>query len=55
MFKGISGEKIDIDPVVKQHTSTKFLSKRKPTSYDIDHVVACDLTETKSNKRAVFR
>ncbi|XP_065210665.1 target of rapamycin complex 2 subunit MAPKAP1 [Planococcus citri] len=52
---GISGEKIDIDPVVKQHTSTKFLAKRKPISYDFDHVVACDLTETKSHNKAVFR
>lgn len=52
---GISGEKIDIDPVLKQSTGAKFLSKRKPTSYGIDYVVACDLTETKSNNKAVFR
>lgn len=55
LFLGISGDKLDIDPVVKQHSSTKFLSKRKPMSYDIDYVVACDLTETKSNNKAVFR
>lgn len=54
-FEGISGEKIDIDPVLKQNTGAKFLSKRKPTSYDIDYIVACDLTETKSSNKSVFR
>lgn len=52
---GISGEKIDVDPVLKQNAGAKFLSKRKPISYDIDYIVACDLTETKSNNKAVFR
>lgn len=54
-FEGISGEKIDIDPVLKQNTGAKFLSKRKPTSYDIDYIVACNLTETKSSNKSVFR
>ncbi|XP_050539000.1 target of rapamycin complex 2 subunit MAPKAP1-like isoform X3 [Daktulosphaira vitifoliae] len=53
---GISGQKIELDPVVKQRSSSKFpWSKQKPATYDMDCVVACDLTETKSNNRAVFR
>lgn len=53
---GISGQKIELDPVVKQRSTSKFpWTKQKPATYDMDCVVACDLTETKSNNRAVLR
>ncbi|RDD47221.1 Target of rapamycin complex 2 subunit MAPKAP1 [Trichoplax sp. H2] len=53
---GIYGEKIEIDPVVHQRTS-KFWSKQKPVSFDIDLVVACEKIgePNKHNNRQAFR
>ncbi|KAH9489128.1 Target of rapamycin complex 2 subunit mapkap1 [Bulinus truncatus] len=50
---GISGDKIEIDPVSGKGTARLF--RQKPVTYDADCVAACDITETKSNGRAVFR
>ncbi|KAI8779304.1 target of rapamycin complex 2 subunit MAPKAP1 [Biomphalaria glabrata] len=50
---GISGDKIEIDPVSGKGTAKLF--RQKPVTYDADCVAACDITETKSNGRAVFR
>uniref|UniRef100_A0A1B6BX00 Target of rapamycin complex 2 subunit MAPKAP1 n=2 Tax=Clastoptera arizonana TaxID=38151 RepID=A0A1B6BX00_9HEMI len=52
---GISGEKVEIDPVVQQRVRSKFWVRPKASTYDMDNVVACDLTESKSNNRATFR
>lgn len=52
---GISGEKVEIDPVPQQKVSAKFWARQRALSYDTDCIVACDLIETKSNSRAVFR
>ncbi|KAJ8890137.1 hypothetical protein PR048_009644 [Dryococelus australis] len=52
---GVSGEKVEIDPVVQQKVSARFWNKQRAVSYDIDSVAACDLTETKSNGRATVR
>ncbi|KAG1654955.1 Target of rapamycin complex 2 subunit MAPKAP1 [Nymphon striatum] len=52
---GISGEKIEIDPL--QQKSNKFWNrqlKQKSVSYDIDMVAACELVEVKYGK-AIFR
>ncbi|KRT83193.1 hypothetical protein AMK59_3630 [Oryctes borbonicus] len=52
---GISGEKIEIDPV--QHKSSKFaLVRQKAVSHHMDSVVWCDIIEEKSKEnRTVFR
>uniref|UniRef100_A0A3Q2UKL9 Target of rapamycin complex 2 subunit MAPKAP1 n=1 Tax=Fundulus heteroclitus TaxID=8078 RepID=A0A3Q2UKL9_FUNHE len=41
---GISGEKVEIDPV----TNPKFWIRQKPISIDSDHLCACDLVEERS-------
>lgn len=45
---GISGEKVEIDPVTSQKASTKFWIRQKPISIDSDHLCACDLVEERS-------
>lgn len=45
---GISGEKLEIDPVTSQKASTKFWIRQKPISIDSDHLCACDLVEERS-------
>lgn len=52
---GISGEKVEIDPITQQKVSAKFWVRQRAVSYDTDCIVACDLLETKSNSRTVFR
>uniref|UniRef100_A0A671QWY7 Target of rapamycin complex 2 subunit MAPKAP1 n=1 Tax=Sinocyclocheilus anshuiensis TaxID=1608454 RepID=A0A671QWY7_9TELE len=51
----ISGEKVEIDPVTNQKTSTKFWIRQKPISIDSDLLCACDLVEEKSPSHAVFK
>uniref|UniRef100_G3Q2Z4 Target of rapamycin complex 2 subunit MAPKAP1 n=1 Tax=Gasterosteus aculeatus aculeatus TaxID=481459 RepID=G3Q2Z4_GASAC len=45
---GVSGEKLEIDPVTNQKASTKFWIRQKPISIDSDHLCACDLVEERS-------
>ncbi|XP_076784667.1 target of rapamycin complex 2 subunit MAPKAP1 isoform X2 [Arvicanthis niloticus] len=52
---GISGDKVEIDPVTNQKASTKFWIKQKPISIDCDLLCACDLAEEKSPSHAVFK
>uniref|UniRef100_A0A667XU41 Target of rapamycin complex 2 subunit MAPKAP1 n=1 Tax=Myripristis murdjan TaxID=586833 RepID=A0A667XU41_9TELE len=52
---GISGEKVEIDPVANQKTSTKFWIRQKPISIDSDHLCACDLVEERSPSHAIFK
>uniref|UniRef100_A0A8K9UJL9 Target of rapamycin complex 2 subunit MAPKAP1 n=1 Tax=Oncorhynchus mykiss TaxID=8022 RepID=A0A8K9UJL9_ONCMY len=52
---GISGEKVEIDPVTNQKTSTKFWIRQKPISIDSDHLCACDLVEERSPSHAIFK
>ncbi|XP_016296803.1 target of rapamycin complex 2 subunit MAPKAP1-like [Sinocyclocheilus anshuiensis] len=52
---GISGEKVEIDPVTNQKTSTKFWIRQKPISIDTDLLCACDLVEEKSPSHAIFK
>lgn len=54
-FPGVSGEKIEIDPVLQQRVSAKFWVRQKAATYDMDSVVACDLLDAKSNSRSTFR
>lgn len=51
---GISGEKLEIDPVTNQKASTKFWIRQKPISIDSDHLCACDLVEERSPSEWVF-
>ena len=44
-LKGISGEKIEIDPVLKG----KFSFKQKPVTYDTESIASCTLLEEKSS------
>ena len=49
---GISGEKIEIDPVQK---NSKFvLVKQKPINHDMDMIAWCETVDVKSN-RTIFR
>uniref|UniRef100_A0A4W3HCN5 Target of rapamycin complex 2 subunit MAPKAP1 n=1 Tax=Callorhinchus milii TaxID=7868 RepID=A0A4W3HCN5_CALMI len=52
---GVSGEKVEIDPVTNQKASTKFWIKQKPISIDSDLLCACDLVEEKSPSHAIFK
>nr|XP_061800753.1 target of rapamycin complex 2 subunit MAPKAP1-like isoform X3 [Nerophis lumbriciformis] len=52
---GISGEKVEIDPVTNQKASTKFWIRQKPISIDSDHLCACDLVEERSPNHAIFK
>lgn len=51
----MSGEKVEIDPVMQQKVSAKFWNRQKAVSYDMDSIAACDLTDTKSSSRSTFR
>ncbi|KAM9309424.1 LOW QUALITY PROTEIN: target of rapamycin complex 2 subunit MAPKAP1-like [Pholidichthys leucotaenia] len=52
---GISGKKVEIDPVTNQKASTKFWIQQKPISIDSDHLCACDLVEERSPSHAIFK
>ncbi|XP_070845306.1 target of rapamycin complex 2 subunit MAPKAP1 isoform X1 [Chaetodon auriga] len=52
---GISGEKVEIDPVTNQKASTKFWIRQKPISIDSDHLCACDHVEERSPSHAIFK
>ncbi|XP_035758999.1 target of rapamycin complex 2 subunit MAPKAP1 isoform X3 [Egretta garzetta] len=52
---GISGDKVEIDPVTNQKASTKFWIKQKPVSIDSELLCACDLAEEKSPSHAIFK
>lgn len=50
---GISGEKVEIDPVSVRGTARLF--RQRAVTYDADSIADCDLLEKKSSGRAVFR
>ncbi|XP_077161555.1 target of rapamycin complex 2 subunit MAPKAP1 isoform X1 [Paroedura picta] len=52
---GISGDKVEVDPVTNQKTSTKFWIKQKPISIDSELLCTCDLAEEKSPSHAIFK
>ncbi|KAK4881156.1 hypothetical protein RN001_004475 [Aquatica leii] len=45
---GISGEKIEIDPLQQKNTKFTFV-RQKPVSHHIDSVAWCEVTDTKSS------
>ncbi|XP_042335699.1 target of rapamycin complex 2 subunit MAPKAP1 isoform X3 [Sceloporus undulatus] len=52
---GISGDKVEVDPVTNQKASTKFWIKQKPISIDAELLCTCDLVEEKSPSHAIFK
>ncbi|CAI5794281.1 Hypothetical predicted protein [Podarcis lilfordi] len=52
---GISGDKVEVDPVTNQKASTKFWIKQKPISIDCELLCTCDLAEEKSPSHAIFK
>ncbi|XP_065348191.1 target of rapamycin complex 2 subunit MAPKAP1 [Cloeon dipterum] len=47
---GISGEKIEIDPVVQHKATSQLWGKRKAATYDITRIAACELVNQRSSK-----
>ncbi|KAF4529322.1 hypothetical protein B566_EDAN011416 [Ephemera danica] len=52
---GISGEKVEIDPVVHHKQSSRFWARRKAVQYDMTSVAACDMAYNKHSSKAGFR
>ncbi|XP_077986303.1 target of rapamycin complex 2 subunit MAPKAP1-like [Glandiceps talaboti] len=51
---GISGDKVEIDPV-SQQKSTKFWSRQKAVSYEVENIASCDIVDERHTGRSVFR
>ncbi|KAK2584441.1 hypothetical protein KPH14_006821 [Odynerus spinipes] len=47
---GISGEKIEIDPVITGKGASKFWNRQRAVSYHIDNIAWCEITENKGSK-----
>ena len=47
---GISGEKIEIDPVITGKGAGRFWNRQRAVSYHIDSIAWCELTENKGSK-----
>lgn len=53
---GISGEKLEIFPVIQQRVSARLWGgKQRAETFSMEDVVSCDVTEHKSNNRSTFR
>lgn len=50
---GISGEKIEIDPVASKSSTRLF--RQRAVTYDADSIASCDLIEEKDGGKSVFR
>lgn len=47
---GISGEKIEIDPVITGKGAARFWNRQRAVSYHIDNIACCEITEIKGSK-----
>lgn len=47
---GISGEKIEIDPVITGKGAARFWNRQRAVSYHIDNIAWCEVMETKGSK-----
>ncbi|XP_011304449.1 target of rapamycin complex 2 subunit MAPKAP1 [Fopius arisanus] len=47
---GISGDKIEIDPVITGKGASRFWHRQRAVSYQMDNIAWCELTETKGSK-----
>ncbi|XP_060602079.1 target of rapamycin complex 2 subunit MAPKAP1-like [Ruditapes philippinarum] len=50
---GISGEKVEIDPVASKSGTKLF--RQKPVTYEADSIASCDMIEEKDGGKSVFR
>ncbi|XP_031844317.1 SAPK-interacting protein 1 [Nomia melanderi] len=47
---GISGEKIEINPIMTGKGAGRFWNRQRAVSYQIDNIAWCEITETKGSK-----
>ncbi|XP_066909105.1 target of rapamycin complex 2 subunit MAPKAP1 isoform X2 [Halyomorpha halys] len=53
---GVSGEKLEIFPVIQQRVSARLWGgKQRAETFSMEDVVSCDVIEHKSNNRSTFR
>ncbi|KAL4223239.1 Target of rapamycin complex 2 subunit mapkap1 [Mactra antiquata] len=50
---GVSGEKVEIDPVASKSSSRLF--RQRAVTYDADSIGSCDIAEEKDGGKSVFR
>lgn len=50
IYLGISGEKIEINPVITGKGAGRFWNRHRAVSYQIDNIAWCEVTETKGSK-----
>lgn len=50
IYLGISGEKIEINPVITGKCAGRFWNRQRAVSYQIDNIAWCEVTETKGSK-----
>lgn len=50
---GVSGEKVEIDPVTSKGTGRIF--RQKAVTYDADSIASCDMIEEKPTGKSIFR
>lgn len=47
---GISGDKIEIDPLVTSKSAYRFWNRQHRVSYQMENIAWCEITETKGSK-----
>ncbi|KAK0180037.1 hypothetical protein PV327_005720 [Microctonus hyperodae] len=47
---GISGDKIEIDPVITGKGASRFWNRQRAVSYQMENIAWCEITERKSSK-----
>ncbi|XP_076626457.1 SAPK-interacting protein 1 isoform X1 [Colletes latitarsis] len=50
IYIGISGEKIEINPIITGKGAGRFWNRQRAVSYQIDNIAWCEITETKGSK-----
>ncbi|XP_017880673.1 stress-activated map kinase-interacting protein 1 isoform X1 [Ceratina calcarata] len=50
IYLGISGEKIEINPIITGKGAGRFWNRQRAVSYRIDNIAWCEITETKGSK-----
>lgn len=50
IYLGISGEKIEINPIITGKGAGRFWNRQRAVSYQIDNIAWCEITETKGSK-----
>lgn len=54
IYLGISGEKIEINPVITGKGAGRFWNRHRAVSYQIDNIAWCEVTETKGSIKDNF-